>query len=136
MVRIDVRHDDALELTVFSVSGSVTAKDFVAAIEAHYGPKRTSNAIWDVSNSDLSNIDMSALIQMSDSARQHSENQVSPRTIIVVADEQEARLARLYSEISEMRGSPIHYVLAASLEEAYDKLDIEDPFPKVAGRSG
>jgi ABC-type transporter Mla MlaB component len=136
MVRIDVRHDEALELTVFSVSGSVTAEDFVAAIEAHYGPKRTSNAIWDVTQSDLSNIDMSALILMSDSARKHSENHASPRTIIVVADEQEARLARLYGEISEMRGSPIHYVLATSLEEAYDKLDIADPFQNVAGGAG
>jgi len=136
MVRIDARHDAALELTVFDVRGSVTAADFVAAIEAHYRPNRTRNAIWDVTGSDLSNIDMDALIRMSDSARQHSQNQASPRTIIVVADEQEARLARLYGEISEMRGSPIHYVLATSLQEAYEKLDIKDPFENVAGGAG
>jgi hypothetical protein len=133
MVRIDVRYDEGLELTVFSVSGRVTAADFVAAIEAHYGENKTSNAIWDVTESDLFNIDVDALIEMSDSARKHSQHHANPRTIIVVSDEQEARLARLYSEISELRGSPIHYVVAASLEEAYGKLSISDPFQKATG---
>jgi hypothetical protein len=133
MVRIDARYDDALELTVFSVSGRVTAADFIAAIEAHYGESKTCNALWDVTESNLFNIDVDALIAMSDSARKHSQHHANPRTIIVVSDEQEARLARLYCEISELRGSPIHYGLAASLEEAYGKLSIQNPFQKAAG---
>jgi len=119
MVKIDARYDEALELTVFDVSGRVRAEDLMGAVETHYGSNPTSNSIWDLTLCDLSNIDMNALIRISDTAKKFSAKRKNPRTIIVVAHEQEAYLVKLYGEIGEMRGSPIHYVLASSVKEAF-----------------
>ena len=130
MVKIDARYDEALELTVFDVSGRVRAEDLMGAVETHYGSRPTSNSIWDLTLCDLSNIDMNALIRISDTAKKFSAKRKNPRTIIVVAHEQEAYLVKLYGEIGEMRGSPIHYVLVYSLDKAYQELAIEDPFAK------
>jgi len=70
MARIEARCDLASALTVFSVQGSVTADDFVAAVRTNYGKHPTSNAIWDFTHCELTHIDTRALIKMSDVARE------------------------------------------------------------------
>jgi len=119
MATIDASYDMALELTFFVVRGSVTAEDIVDAIETNYVAHPTSNSIWDLTGCDLSNFDMNGMIKVTDSAKEISAKRKNPRTIIVVAQEQEAYLMKLYGEIAEMRGSPIHYVLASSVKEAF-----------------
>jgi 23S rRNA U2552 (ribose-2'-O)-methylase RlmE/FtsJ len=135
MVSIEVRHDEASNLAVCVVRGSVTARDLMDAIEANFGARPTSNVIWDLTRSNLSNLDVGALIEVSDCAARFSGKRVNPRTINVVKDTQETFLIKLYGEISEMRNSPVDYVMAASLEEAYAKLDIADPFQTATDAS-
>jgi 23S rRNA U2552 (ribose-2'-O)-methylase RlmE/FtsJ len=135
MVTIDARYDEALNLAVFTVRGSVTAEDLMNAIETNFGARPTNNVIWDLTRSDLSNLDVDALIRVSDCARKFSGQRINPRTINVVKDAQETYLIKLYGEISEMRGSPIRYILVASLEAAYEKLAGADPAQEAAGGS-
>ena len=128
MSKIEARYNLNLQLSVFSVSGSVTADDLIAAVAAHYGAKPTSNAVWDLTESDLSELDMAGLVRVSDAARQHSQGRRNPRTIVVVRSEQETYLVKLYEEISALRGSPVRYDLVSSLAEAYALLEVSDPF--------
>lgn len=128
MADVAAHYSKVSELTLFVVSGTVWAEDLVQAIETHYRAHPTSVAIWDLSLSDLSNLDMQALVRVSDAANRHSEHRKNPRTIIVVRLEQESYLIRLYKEISEVRGSPVSYELYYTLDEAYRALGVADPF--------
>jgi len=128
MVTIEASYYTQLELTFFVVRGSVTAEDIVVAIETHFEAHPTSNVIWDLSACDLSNFDMAGMIEVSDCAKKFSAKRPNPRTINVVADEQEGFLIKLYEEIAELRESPVNYVLASSVDEAFEMLGIENPF--------
>ena len=128
MVEISARHSQDLELTLFTVNGQVSADDLIAAMKQHYGRHPTSIAIWDLSGSDLSRLDMAALVKVSDCAKRFARYRKEPRTLVVVNREQEQPLVRLYEEISGVRGSPISYGLHQSLAAAYGSLGLEDPF--------
>lgn len=128
MVTIDASYHTALELTFFVVRGSVAAEDLVDAIETRFTAHPTSNVIWNLTGCDLSNFDMDGMIKVSDCAKKFSEKRTNPRTINVVADAQESFLIKLYEEVAELRESPVHYVLASSVDEAFEMLGLENPF--------
>ena len=136
MARIEARYDLKLQLTLFSVSGSVTADELISAIETNYGSNPTTNTIWDLTQCALSGLDVDGLVRVSDCARQHSQGRKDPRTVFVVRSEQEAYLVKLYGEISAVRGSATQYDLVSSLDEAYAALAVTDPFAGSASSAG
>ena len=128
MADVTAHYSKTSELTLFLVSGRIAADDLIAAIETHYGNHPTSISIWDVSRADLSDLDMEALIRVSDCAKAHSQQRRNPHTIFVVRREQEIFLVKLYEEIAQMRGSPARYEHCPSLDDAYRALGLADPF--------
>ena len=128
MADITAHYCQASELTLFLVSGDLTADDLIAAIETHYGANPTSISVWDLTHADLSDLDMQALVRVSDCAREYSQQRRNPRTLFVVRLEQETYLIKLYKEISAMRGSPTSYEHCYTLADAYHRLDLADPF--------
>ena len=128
MAQITAHHSKDPDLTLFVVSGSVSAEDLIAAMEAHYGAEPSSIAVWDLWEADLSGLDMAALVKVSDVAKGYARNRRDPRTLFAVKREQEKPLVRLYEKISELRGSPISYEMFPSRAAAYQHLGLEDPF--------
>jgi len=128
MADIGARCSEEHDLTLFVARGRVAADELVAALERHLGAKPTNNVIWDLCDSDLSEVDTAGLTRVSDCARRLSEKRPNPRTIFVVRHDQEKFLLRLYEEISELRGSPIRYDLFRSRNKAYRALQLDDPF--------
>ncbi len=128
MAEITTHYARDVELTLFVVDGCVLADELIAAMETHYGHNPTSIAIWDLWEADLSELDMAALIRVSDRARSFAEMRRNPTTVFVVKREQEKPLVKLYKKISEFRGSPIHYDLQPTLTAAYESLNLTDPF--------
>lgn len=128
MAQITVHSSPASGLTLFVIEGRILADDLIAAIETHYGANPTSIMVWDLWKADLSELDMPALIRVSDCAKSLAENRENPRTVFVVKREQEKLLIKLYKKLSETRGSPINYGLYPSLSTAYEGLGLADPF--------
>ena len=128
MAGFTAQYSKASDLTLFIGQGSLSAEDFVTAMETHYGKHPSSLAIWDLAKADLSNLDMPALIKISEGSKSTAKHRKNPRNLVVVAFEQEAYLVKLYEKISEVRGSPVSYQIYLSRAEAYDDLGIEDPF--------
>ena len=128
MAEITAYYAEGSALTLFVAEGRLSADDLIAAIEAQFGNHPTSIAIWDLWEADLSDLDVPALIQVSDCARKMAKNRHDPKTLFVLRRGQERLLVKLYGEISTMRGSPIRYQFHGSLAEAYEALGIEDPF--------
>lgn len=136
MVEVVAHYDMGLQLTLFKLQGGITADDLIRAVETHYGANPTNNAIWDVSACDLSRLDIEGLSRVSRTAREFSQARRDPRTVIVVEQDQAAAIAKLYQEVSELTGSPIRYDLVSSLDEAYERLGIADPFEEGASAAG
>lgn len=131
-MNIRVHYSRENELTLFVGRGSLTADDFIAALENHFADRPTNNVVWDLCGSDLSNIDVDALNRMSDYAFRFAAKRRNPRTCFTVKQEQERYLMKLYSEISALRGSPVRYDCFGSLREAFEALAIENPFAEAA----
>jgi hypothetical protein len=128
MATIDAHHDEGLELTLFLVRGRLSADDLVRATEIHYGGRPTSNAIWDLTLSDLSDLDIRGLMQVSEAAKTYGGKRGNPHTLIVVEERQAVVIARLYEQVAEIGGSPTRYDIVQSLDEAYARLGTADPF--------
>ena len=135
MAEITTHYAPEVALTLFVVDGCVLADELIETIETHYGRNPARIAIWDLWEADLSELDMPALIRISDCARRFAEGRNNPQTIFVVKRAQEKPLVKLYKKISEFRGSPIHYDLQPSLPEAYESLGLADPFAEQRARA-
>ena len=128
MAGFSAEYSEAHDLTLFVGQGRLSAENFLSAMKTHYTAHPSSLAIWDVSQADLSDLDMAALMKISESARSTAKDRGDPRNLIVVAQEQEAFLIRLYQRVAEVQGSPIRYEIFYRLAEAYRALGIDDPF--------
>lgn len=128
MAGFSAQYSKAHDLTLFVGQGALSAEDFVSAMEAHYTVNPSRLAIWDLSRADLSNLDINALMRISEGARSTAKERGDPRNLVVVAQEQEAFLVRLYRRVAEVQGSPIRYEILYGLTDAYSSLGIPDPF--------
>ncbi len=128
MAEITAHYAEGSALTLFVAEGRLCADDLIAAMKTHLGRNPTSIAIWDLWEADLSDLDVAALVRVSDCAKRLATHRRDPKTLFVLKRGQERLLVKLYGEISGMRGSPISYNFHSSLAEAYDGLGIEDPF--------
>lgn len=135
MAEITTHYARDAELTLFVVDGCVLADELIAVIEAHYGSNPTSITIWDLWEADLSELDMPALIRVSDCAQRFAEQRPNPKTIFVVKRAQEKPLVKLYKKIAEFRGSPVTYDLQPTLTDAYESLGMADPFAERRARA-
>ena len=131
-MKIRVRYSKEHELTLFVGCGSLTADDFIGALESHFASNPTSYVVWDLCNSDLSSIDVAGLNRMADCALRFADKRRNPRTCFTVMQEQERFLLKLYGEISALRGSPVRYDCFGSLGEAFKALAINNPFVEEA----
>ena len=112
--------------------GSLTADDFIDALEVAFADNPTNNVVWDLCGSDLSNIGVADLNRMSDCAIRFADKRRNPRTCFTVKQEQERYLLKLYGEIAALRGSPVRYDCFGSLREAFKALAIDNPFSEQA----
>ena len=128
MAEISAQYSRALALTLFTVSGSVTADDLIAAMEGHFPAHPSRISIWDLWHADLSGLDLAELVRISDCARRFAKDQDAPQTAFVVKRAQEKPLVKLYEQVDGVRGSPTRYRLHPSVAAAYEDLGLKDPF--------
>lgn len=132
---IEAHYDADARLVLFVVFGTTTACDLIRALEIHYGSHTAEVTIWDVSQADLSAVDVPGLKRVSQVAADRSQGRRSPHTILVMPQDQGGAVGRLYSELSKLQHSPIRYDVVTTRAEAYALLGIADPFTGCAPQS-
>lgn len=136
LASIEALYDARAQIVLFSVLGSTSAGDLVDAIERHYGEHTPDVVIWDFLGAGISQIDVASMKQVAQVARERSGARRDPHTILVLPRDNGSALGRLYSELSQLQGSPIRYDVVASRAEAFALLGIADPFPDSTPEAG
>ena len=112
---IDLEND----LTVFTVVGSVTANEIVAAISEFYESDVTSNVLWNLNDSDLSQIDSSDVKVIADLSVKYAEKRSSGRTAIVGSNDLAFGLSRMYEMTKEFVKLPFETKTFRDIDEAF-----------------
>ncbi|WP_416896532.1 MAG: hypothetical protein ACMVY4_13430 [Minwuia sp.] len=121
MDRIEIRHDPAADIVLFTLIGEMTLDAIVRAGDGHFGPHGTANSVWDLRAANVSGIDVGALKEIAMRSREAAGRRRNPRTAHVVDDAGKRALLKLYEAVADP-SSGIDLRSFRTLDEAYDWL--------------
>ncbi|MEQ8667444.1 MAG: hypothetical protein RIC16_17120 [Rhodospirillales bacterium] len=117
--RIIATVDDELGLSEFVVHGLPSADDFIRALRDHYREHPTPISIWDLTSASLGHLDPAGFSAMAAAANAFSEDRGgNPRTAVVISDDVESILGRLYRDVSSVNESTVTYQIFPTRDEA------------------
>ena len=102
MKKIIKKIDSENDMTVFTVIGKVTANELVAAISDFHENSVTSNILWDLTKSDLSEIRSSDVELIVNLSVKYAEKRSSGKTAIVGSDDLTFGISRMYEMTKEI----------------------------------
>ena len=118
MSKIIKRIDSENDTTVFTVFGKVAAKELVAAITDFYETSITSNVLWDLTKSDLSEISLTDVEAIAGLSFKYSERRSSGKTAIVGHEDIALGLSRMYEMTKEVSELPFETRAFRDIDEA------------------
>ena len=122
---IETEADKSRKLTTFTVSGTVTARDFAIAIRSFYAGEITLHALWDFREGDVQLTDA----EIWNLARSVSTLNLSTRrggkTAFVVQEGTSFGLARMYQLITDTLSLPFEIKVFTDIGQANHWLGIE-----------
>ena len=122
---IDTEVDRSRKITTFTVSGTVTARDFAIAIRSFYAGEITLHALWDFREGDVELTDA----EIWNLARSVSSLNLSTRrggkTAFVAQEGTSFGLAKMYQLITDTMSLPFEIKVFTDLGEANRWLGIE-----------
>lgn len=101
MAKIIKRIDSEKDMTVFTVIGKVSVKEIVAAITDFYETSITSNVLWDLTESNVSEISSTEVKAIADLSFKYAEKRSSGKTAIVGNEDLTFGLSRMYEMTKE-----------------------------------
>ena len=123
---IETEVDRFKKLTIFTVSGKVTAREFAIAIRNFYGGEITLHALWDLRKGNVQLADE----EIWNLARSVSSLNLSTRrggkTAFVAEEGTPFGLAKMYQLITNTMSLPFEIKVFTTLEEANNWLGIGD----------
>ncbi len=115
---ITITRKDEADLTIFTVSGELSADEQIQALSDFYGSTPTMNAIWDFRGIEGKRISSSELRKIIAFSRQHSSKREGGKTALVTGTELDFALARMGEAYAEMEGTPWTPRTFKNIEEA------------------
>jgi len=118
MAKIIKRTDSENDMTVFTVIGKVTAKELVTAITDFYETSVTSNVLWDLTESDVSEISSIDVKAIADLSFKYAKKRSSGKTAIVGNEDLTFGLSRMYEMTKEAFELPFETRTFRDIDEA------------------
>jgi hypothetical protein len=119
MKKIIKKSDSENDMTVFTVIGKVTANELVAAISDFYENSVTSNILWDLTKSDLSEIRSSDVELITNLSVKYAEKRSSGKTAIVGSDDLTFGISRMYEMTKEIAKLPFETKAFRDIDKAF-----------------
>ncbi len=119
MKKIIKKIDSENDMTVFTVIGKVTANELVAAISDFYENSVTSNILWDLTKSDLSEIRSSDVELITNLSVKYAEKRSSGKTAIVGSDDLTFGISRMYEITKEIVKLPFETQAFRDIDKAF-----------------
>ena len=110
------------DMTVFTVIGKVAAREIVAAIHDFYENDVTSNILWDLNESDLSESISADVERIADLSVQYAGKRPTGKTAIVGSDDFTFGISRMYEITKEIAKLPFKTQAFRDIEAAYEWL--------------
>jgi hypothetical protein len=105
-------------LTIFKVTGKFTSDEIIRTFDEFYNSKYTLNILWDLSESDFSELDINHLRRIISAAKEYAHLRVGGRTALYTTLPLGFGLARMYESLSEANQVPILNRVFRDIHEA------------------
>ena len=123
---IETQLDKSKKLTVFTVSGTITALEFANAIRSFYAGDLTLYALWDLRNGKIESTDNDVWNLARSVSSLNLSSRRGGKTALVAGKGRSIGLARMYQLITDTMTLPFEIRVFSKIEEAHNWLGTED----------
>jgi hypothetical protein len=123
---IETQLDKSKRLTIFTVSGTITANDFASAIRSFYAGEVTLYSLWDLRNGKIKATDNDVWNLARSASTLNLTSRIGGKTALVADKGRPFGLARMYQLITDTMTLPFEIKVFNSIEEAHNWLGTED----------
>lgn len=109
MATIDVLLDFDRDITVFNITGDLTADEIITAIQLEYAHNPTTHVIWDLSAGSLDRITADDFRRVARAAQGTRVPAPEAKTAWVGSDDLAYGLMRMYTALAEAAEVPANY---------------------------
>jgi hypothetical protein len=123
---IETKVDESKKLTIFTVSGTLTASEFASAIRSFYAGEATLYSLWDLRNGKIEATDNEVWNLARLASTLNLTSRIGGKTALVAGKGRSIGLARMYQLIADTMTLPFEIRVFSSIEEAHSWLGTED----------
>ncbi|MDH3559163.1 MAG: hypothetical protein OEU80_10885 [Deltaproteobacteria bacterium] len=123
---IETQLDKSKKLTIFTVSGTITALEFANAIRSFYAGDLTLYALWDLRNGKIESTDNDVWNLARSVSSLNLSSRRGGKTALVAGEGRPFGLARMYQLITDTMTLPFEIKVFTSIEEAHNWLETEE----------
>ena len=123
---IETQVDKSKKLTIFTVSGTITASEFARAIRSFYAGEVTHYSVWDLRNGEIEATDSEVWNLARSVGTLNLTSRIGGKTALVAGEGRPFGLARMYQLITDTMTLPFEIRVFSSIEEAHSWLGTED----------
>lgn len=126
MAQIDVSIDREKDLTVFTVTGALTADEIIECALEYYEKQPTKLVLWDASFGSVHNITSGEFRRIARAMKRLTSMRAGGKTAFVGEYDVDFGMGRMYETYSEIEQLPVVYRTFRSRDEAERWLGIQD----------
>ena len=119
---IETQLDKSKKLTIFTVSGTITALEFANAVRSFYAGDVTLYALWDLRNGKIESTDNDVWNLARSVSSLNLSSRRGGKTALVAGEGRPFGLARMYQLITDTMTLPFEIKVFTSIEEAHNWL--------------
>ena len=123
---IETQLDKSKKLTIFTVSGTITALEFANAIRSFYAGELTLYALWDLRKGKIESTDNDVWNLARSVSTLNLSSRRGGKTALVAGEGRPFGLARMYQLITDTMTLPFEIKVFTSIEEAHNWLETEE----------
>ncbi len=123
---IETQVDKSKKLTIFTISGTITASEFASAIRSFYAGEVTLYSLWDLRNGKIKATDNDVWNLARSASTLNLSSRIGGKTALVAGKGRPIGLARMYQVITDTMTLPFEIKVFRSIEEAHNWLGTED----------
>lgn len=119
---IETQLDQSKKLTIFTVSGTVTAREIASAIRSFYAADVTLYSLWDLRQGNIESTDDEVWNLARTVRTLNLSIRTGGKTALVAGEGAIFGLAKMYQHIADTLTLPFEIRVFSNIEEAYDWL--------------
>ena len=123
---LETQLDKSKKLTIFTVSGTITALEFANAVRSFYASDVTLYALWDLRNGKIESTDNDVWNLARSVSALNLSSRRGGKTALVAGKGRSFGLARMYQLITDTMTLPFEIKVFTSIEEAHNWLETEE----------